>query len=283
MANDTDVAFPVLSGRDLDRLVARGHPRAGEGGRHPVRARATGISASMSCSRVPSRSSSMPATAACRHDPPGGAVHRRHRHADGAGGAGDGAGGGSGPGADAQHHRAPEGDRRDAGRGRGDRQGVPDAPADAGRGADSSGVTIIGSRFSPASHRLRDFAVRNLVPIRWMDLDSDVQAEEMLRTLGVPASDTPIVIGTQGPDHAEPVAGAVRPLRRAGGDSRRRSRLRPGRGRRRAGRACGVRVRGVRRASTCSPPTPWLPAARPAPVPGSRTTSGSPPASRDGS
>src|SRR5678815_5849362 len=28
MANDTDVAFPVLSGRDLDRLVARGHPKA---------------------------------------------------------------------------------------------------------------------------------------------------------------------------------------------------------------------------------------------------------------
>jgi thioredoxin reductase (NADPH) len=27
MANDTDVAFPVLSGPDLDRLVARGHPR----------------------------------------------------------------------------------------------------------------------------------------------------------------------------------------------------------------------------------------------------------------
>ena len=59
------------------------------------------------------------------------------------------------------------------------------------------GVTIIGSRFSPASHRLRDFAVRNLVPIRWMDLDSDVQAEEMLRTLGFSAADTPIVIGSR--------------------------------------------------------------------------------------
>ena len=60
------------------------------------------------------------------------------------------------------------------------------------------GVTIIGSRFSPASHRLRDFATRNLVPIRWRDLDTDVQAEEMLRQLGVPASDTPIVIGMKG-------------------------------------------------------------------------------------
>jgi hypothetical protein len=66
------------------------------------------------------------------------------------------------------------------------------------------GVTMIGSRFSPAAHRLRDFAVRNLVPIRWMDLDSDVQAEEMLRTLGVAASETPIVIGTKGQVHKNP-------------------------------------------------------------------------------
>ena len=66
------------------------------------------------------------------------------------------------------------------------------------------GVTLIGSRFSPASHRLRDFATRNLVPIRWRDLDSDVQAEEMLRQLGIPASDTPIVIGVHGQIHRNP-------------------------------------------------------------------------------
>ncbi len=66
------------------------------------------------------------------------------------------------------------------------------------------GVTMIGSRFSPAAHRLRDFATRNLVPIRWRDVDTDVQAEEMLRQLGVPASDTPIVIGSQGQVYRNP-------------------------------------------------------------------------------
>lgn len=66
------------------------------------------------------------------------------------------------------------------------------------------GVTLIGSRFSPAAHRLRDFATRNLVPIRWRDLDTDVQAEEMLRQLGIPASDTPIIIGTRGQVHKNP-------------------------------------------------------------------------------
>jgi thioredoxin reductase (NADPH) len=66
------------------------------------------------------------------------------------------------------------------------------------------GVKIIGSRFSPDAHRLRDFATRNGVPFRWIDLDSDEQAEMMLRQLGVPASATPIVLGRQGRWHRNP-------------------------------------------------------------------------------
>ncbi len=61
-----------------------------------------------------------------------------------------------------------------------------------------SGVKIIGSRFSPAAHRLRDFAARNAVPFTWIDLDADEQADALLRQFGVPASATPIVIGLDG-------------------------------------------------------------------------------------
>src|SRR5689334_3010124 len=53
------------------------------------------------------------------------------------------------------------------------------------------GVTIIGSRFSPEAHRLRDFASRNMVPFKWLDLETDSQAEAILRELKVPASATP--------------------------------------------------------------------------------------------
>jgi thioredoxin reductase (NADPH) len=59
-------------------------------------------------------------------------------------------------------------------------------------------VKIIGSRFSPDAHRLRDFATRNGIPFRWMDLEADEQADALLRQLGIPASATPIVIGRQG-------------------------------------------------------------------------------------
>jgi thioredoxin reductase (NADPH) len=60
------------------------------------------------------------------------------------------------------------------------------------------GARIIGSRFSPDTHRLRDFAARNAVPVRWIDLDADAEADTLLRQFNVPASDTPLVIGRNG-------------------------------------------------------------------------------------
>jgi thioredoxin reductase (NADPH) len=60
------------------------------------------------------------------------------------------------------------------------------------------GVRIIGSRFSPDAHRLRDFAARNAVPVDWIDLDTDQEAESLLRQFNIPASATPIVLGSDG-------------------------------------------------------------------------------------
>ena len=60
------------------------------------------------------------------------------------------------------------------------------------------GVRIIGSRFSPDAHRLRDFAARNAVPVNWIDLDTDQEAEGLLRQFNIPASATPIVLGSNG-------------------------------------------------------------------------------------
>jgi len=66
------------------------------------------------------------------------------------------------------------------------------------------GIKIIGSRFSPDAHRLRDFATRNAIPFTWIDLESDEQAETLLRQFGVPASATPVVIGREGRYLANP-------------------------------------------------------------------------------
>jgi thioredoxin reductase (NADPH) len=61
-----------------------------------------------------------------------------------------------------------------------------------------AGIKIIGSRFSPDAHRLRDFATRNAIPFTWIDLESDAQAEDLLRQFGIGAHETPVVIGREG-------------------------------------------------------------------------------------
>jgi thioredoxin reductase (NADPH) len=60
------------------------------------------------------------------------------------------------------------------------------------------GVQIVGSRFSPAAHQLRDFATRNLVPFRWVDVENDPEAEILLRRANYSPADTPVVIGKSG-------------------------------------------------------------------------------------
>jgi thioredoxin reductase (NADPH) len=57
-----------------------------------------------------------------------------------------------------------------------------------------TGLRIVGSRFSPEARRLRDFAARNRVPHRWIDLEKDPQAEAALRELGLRPEETPVVI-----------------------------------------------------------------------------------------
>jgi thioredoxin reductase (NADPH) len=66
------------------------------------------------------------------------------------------------------------------------------------------GVRIIGSRFSPEAHQLRDFATRNAVPFRFMDLETDQEAESILRELGISPAETPIVLGRGGKFHLRP-------------------------------------------------------------------------------
>ncbi|GAA3072420.1 FAD-dependent oxidoreductase [Streptosporangium carneum] len=57
-----------------------------------------------------------------------------------------------------------------------------------------AGLRIIGSRYSPETRRLREFAARNRLPHRWVDLEEDEEAEALVRTLGITPQETPIVI-----------------------------------------------------------------------------------------
>jgi thioredoxin reductase (NADPH) len=57
-----------------------------------------------------------------------------------------------------------------------------------------AGFAIIGSRYSGDTRRLREFAARNRLPHQWIDLESDTDAERLLRELGIDRDQTPVVI-----------------------------------------------------------------------------------------
>jgi thioredoxin reductase (NADPH) len=57
-----------------------------------------------------------------------------------------------------------------------------------------SGFRIIGSCFSPDTKRLVEFAARNRLPHRLIDLEKDEQAEVVLRRFGIGVGETPVVV-----------------------------------------------------------------------------------------
>jgi thioredoxin reductase (NADPH) len=56
------------------------------------------------------------------------------------------------------------------------------------------GFRIIGSRYSAESRLLREFAARNRLPHKFVDLETDPSAERLLRGLGLAPDDTPVVL-----------------------------------------------------------------------------------------
>jgi thioredoxin reductase (NADPH) len=65
---------------------------------------------------------------------------------------------------------------------------------EAGAALEAGGVRIIGHRFSKDSHDLRDFLARNRVPARWLDVERDGEARELLRVAGVEADRLPVAL-----------------------------------------------------------------------------------------
>jgi thioredoxin reductase (NADPH) len=65
---------------------------------------------------------------------------------------------------------------------------------EAGAALEAGGVRLIGHRFSKESHDLRDFLVRNRVPARWLDVERDSEARELLTVAGVDAERLPVAL-----------------------------------------------------------------------------------------
>ncbi len=65
---------------------------------------------------------------------------------------------------------------------------------ESGAALEAGGVRIIGHRFSKESHDLRDFLARNRVPARWLDVERDGEARELLQVTGIAADRLPVAL-----------------------------------------------------------------------------------------
>ncbi len=91
---------------------------------------------------------------------------------------------------------------------------------EAGAALEAGGVRVIGHRFSKESHDLRDFLARNRVPARWLDVERDSEARELLMVAGVDAAGLPVALLEDGSvlerpsilELAERLGVAVQPL-----------------------------------------------------------------------
>jgi thioredoxin reductase (NADPH) len=60
------------------------------------------------------------------------------------------------------------------------------------------GLRVIGHRWSPASHAVRDFLARNFVPHRWLEVDRDAEANRALAIAAVDPSQLPVLLFDDG-------------------------------------------------------------------------------------
>ncbi len=65
---------------------------------------------------------------------------------------------------------------------------------EAGAALEAGGVRVIGHRFSAATHELRDFLARNRIPGRWLDVERDAEARELIAVAGVSEERLPVAL-----------------------------------------------------------------------------------------
>ncbi len=65
---------------------------------------------------------------------------------------------------------------------------------ESGAALEAGGVRIVGHRFSKDTHDLRDFLARNRVPARWLDVERDGEARELLKVAGVAPDRLPVAL-----------------------------------------------------------------------------------------
>ncbi len=66
------------------------------------------------------------------------------------------------------------------------------------------GIRVIGSRWSPEAYQIKEFLARNLVPYRWLEVQEEGEAQQLLASLGATSQQLPIVVFPNGQHMEQP-------------------------------------------------------------------------------
>jgi thioredoxin reductase (NADPH) len=66
------------------------------------------------------------------------------------------------------------------------------------------GTRIIGHRWSPQTHQIKDFLARNLIPYQWLDIEASQEATNLKELAGTEDRDLPLLIMQDGTSLANP-------------------------------------------------------------------------------
>ena len=71
------------------------------------------------------------------------------------------------------------------------------------------GIRIVGSRWSPQSHAVREFLARNQVPYQWLDIEADASARELVGAAAGEPARLPVVLVPDGSQLIAPGTGEL--------------------------------------------------------------------------
>ena len=60
------------------------------------------------------------------------------------------------------------------------------------------GVRVVGHQWSPHSSEIRDFLGRNFVPHRWLNVETEEEAKQLVKTAGTDCSSLPLMVFADG-------------------------------------------------------------------------------------
>src|SRR5581483_5272575 len=71
------------------------------------------------------------------------------------------------------------------------------------------GIRVVGAMWSAAAHQVKDFLARSSIPYRWLDLERDAEARQLLESAALSPAQMPALFFPDGSVLAQPTVEQV--------------------------------------------------------------------------